>query len=256
MPKVRVIVLRAAGTNCDLETAYAFQKAGAEVDLVHVNRLAEGSARLSDYQVLAIPGGFTYGDDISAGRVLANELGCRIGEAVGEFVEADRLVMGICNGFQVLVKMGLLPGWDSRKQRVTLTQNDSNKFEDRWVYLKVVSTKTPFLRREDLIYLPVAHGEGKFVVDEQTTLQQMEQNSQIVVKYCGKDGQEAPYPYNPNGSIASVAGICNSSGRIFGLMPHPERNVEPYHHPRWTRGESAEEGDGMRFFRNAVEYFS
>lgn len=256
MPEVRVIVLRAAGTNCDIETAYAFEKAGAEVDLVHVNRLAEGSSRLSDYQVLAVPGGFTYGDDISAGRILANELACRIADAVEKFVEADRLVIGICNGFQVLVKMGLLPGWDTGRQRVTLTYNDSNKFEDRWVYLKVVSTKTPFLRHGEIIYLPVAHGEGKFVVDEQATLEKMEQHGQIIVKYCAKDGQEAPYPYNPNGSVASVAGICSPSGRIFGLMPHPERNVEPYHHPRWTRETPAGKGDGMRFFTNAVEYFS
>lgn len=256
MAVVRVIVLRAAGTNCDMETAYAFEKAGAKADLVHVNRLAEGSVNLSDYQVLAVPGGFTYGDDISAGAVLANELRLRIGDAMKRFVESDTLVIGICNGFQVLVKMGLLPGWPDEDKCVTLTCNDSNKFEDRWVYLKVASTTSPFLYNEDIIYLPVAHGEGKFVVDGDATLSRLEQNGQIIVKYCDEHGREAGYPGNPNGSTASVAGICSPSGRILGLMPHPERNIEVQHHPRWTRSGGRRQGDGMRFFTNACKYFS
>ena len=253
---VRVLVLRAAGTNCDAETACAFEAAGAAADRVHVNRLAEGSVSLSDYQVLVLPGGFTYGDDISAGKILANEMRYRVADQMREFVEGDRLVIGICNGFQVLVKMGLLPGWSKDGGRVTLTANDSNRFEDRWVYLKITSTKSPFLRAEDVIYLPVAHGEGKFVTDTAETLRELEQSGQITVKYVDKNGNSAAYPCNPNGSVADIAGICSPSGRVFGLMPHPERNVEPYHHPRWTRDEKGGRADGMRFFINAVDYFS
>ncbi len=254
--RVRVLVLRAAGTNCDFETAYGFEKAGASVDRVHVNRLADGSVSLLDYQVLAVPGGFTYGDDISAGKVLANEMRYRIGQQVLEFVEGDRLIIGICNGCQVLVKMGLLPGRGAAEGRVTLAANDSNRFEDRWVYLKVASTKSPFLRSQDIIYLPVAHGEGKFVTDSDTTLAALEQSGQIILKYTDENGQPAAYPANPSGSVGDIAGISSASGRVFGLMPHPERNIEPYHHPRWTRQEPESGADGMRFFMNAVEYFS
>ena len=250
------MVLRAAGTNCDVETAYAFEKAGATADSIHVNRIAEGEVALDDYQILAIPGGFTYGDDIAAGRLLANELRHRVGERLERFVNSDRLVIGICNGFQVLVKMGLLPGWPEGPDSVTLTYNDSNKFEDRWVYLNVESTNSPWLKRQQIIYLPVAHGEGKFVVNEEASLERLGDLGQVVLSYCDESGNKTPYPGNPNGSIASIAGICDTTGKVLGLMPHPERNVEPYHHPRWTRGVEREQPDGMRFFINAVEYFS
>ncbi len=257
MAQVRVMVLRAAGTNCDVETAYAFEKAGAQADFVHINRLAEGDARLLDYQVLAIPGGFTYGDDISAGKVLANELRNRVGESVRAFLDADRLVIGICNGFQVLVKMGLLPGWtNGSDQPVTLTNNDSNRFEDRWVHLKIDSVRSPFLCDKDVIYLPVAHGEGKFVVDGPKALSRLEEAGQVVLRYCDAEGREGGYPVNPNGSVGAVAGICDETGKVFGLMPHPERYIERHHHPRWTREDLPETGDGTRFFENAVRYFS
>jgi phosphoribosylformylglycinamidine synthase len=248
--------LRAAGTNCDAETAYAFEAAGATARTVHVNRIADGSVRLSDFQILAIPGGFTYGDDISAGKVLANELSHRVGDAMREFVDGRGLIIGICNGFQVLVKMGLLPGGDGSRQSVTLTNNDSNRYEDRWVYLKVASTKSPFFGQEEILYLPVAHGEGKFIVDEPGTLKRLEASGQVVLKYCDEKGRDAGFPYNPNGSVGGVAGICSPSGKVFGLMPHPERNIEPFHHPRWTRNGTGAEGDGLRVFRNAVSFFS
>jgi len=256
LPEARVLVLRAAGSNCDVETAYAFERAGGVSRLAHVNRLVDGEVQLPDYQILAVPGGFTYGDDVSAGKILANELRNRVGDAVREFVEAGGLVIGICNGFQVLAKMGILPGWPEGRQVFTLTNNDSNRYEDRWVYLKVSSTKTPFLHDEEILYLPVAHGEGKFVVDEQATLERLKAEGQVVVRYCDEEGRAAGFPYNPNGSSDCVAGVCDPSGRVFGLMPHPERNIESYHHPRWTRGGAPVEGDGFRFFRNAVNYFS
>lgn len=254
MPEVRVLVLRAAGTNCDMETAYAFEKAGGKPDRVHINRLASGEVKLSDYQILAIPGGFTYGDDISAGKVLANELNHRLAGEMARFVESDRLIIGICNGFQVLVKMGLLPGWPSRQ--ATLTYNDSFRYEDRWVHLKVTSTKSPFFRSKEVLYMPVAHGEGKFVVDDPATLTRLEKEGQVVVKYCDERGGEVAYPGCPNGSVGCVAGISSPSGRIFGLMPHPERNIEKYHHPRWTRGPAKGQCDGLKVFKNAVNYFS
>ncbi|MDZ7372572.1 MAG: phosphoribosylformylglycinamidine synthase I [candidate division KSB1 bacterium] len=256
--EIRVLVLRAAGSNCDWETAHAFQLAGAQAELVHVNRLAEDSKRLDRYHILAIPGGFTYGDDVSAGKILANELKYKLGEQVQRFVDEGKLVLGICNGFQVLVKAGLLPYGRIRdgRQLVTLTFNDSGRFEDRWVYLKPdPSSPCVFTRgMEHTITLPVAHAEGKFVPADSGVLELLEANHQIVFRYVGPNGGPAPYPWNPNGSIGDVAGICDPTGRIFGLMPHPERHVDPTHHPRWTREGLRTEGDGLAIFRHAVQY--
>ncbi|KPJ60421.1 MAG: phosphoribosylformylglycinamidine synthase [Latescibacteria bacterium DG_63] len=254
--KPRVIILRTAGTNCDYETAHAFGISGAEVELVHVNRLKRKEKELLDYQILVLPGGFTYGDDISAGKVLSNELKFRLGDDFERFVEEGRLVLGICNGFQVLVKMGYLPDLSGRRdQEVTLSYNDSGKFEDRWVYLKESgSGKCIFTQDcEDLIYLPVAHSEGKFVPRDEMVLKTLRDGGQIVLTYVNRDGESSGYPDNPNGSIDGVAGICDRTGRIFGLMPHPERHTHSTHHPRWTR-EGLREPDGLIIFRNAVRF--
>jgi phosphoribosylformylglycinamidine synthase len=260
MKKAKVIVLRTAGTNCDYETMYAFQMVGADVDLVHINQLIRGETELSPYQILAIPGGFSYGDDISAGKILANELKYKLREPVEQFVADGKLIIGICNGFQVMVKAGLLPGFngDPEKtvQEATIYTNDSGKFECRWVYLKHIDNgKCVFTRNiKQTIYLPVAHGEGKFTTANQETLDALEAGDQVVFKYVDPEGDEAGYPLNPNGSDRNIAGICDSTGRIFGLMPHPERYLSRYNHPRWTREELEEEGDGVNIFRNAVEY--
>ena len=258
MKKVKVIVLRTAGTNCDYETVHAFQKVGADVDLVHINQLIRGEKEFSPYQILALPGGFAYGDDIAAGKILANELKYRLREPIEKFIADGKLMIGICNGFQVMVKAGLLPGFNgiSDVQETTLYTNDSGKFECRWIYLKSVeNSKCVFTRNiKPIIYLPVAHGEGKFTTINESILDKLESNDQVVFKYVDAEGNHAGYPWNPNGSDRDIAGICDVTGRIFGMMPHPERYVSKYNHPRWTRENLDEEGNGLAIFRNAVEY--
>lgn len=252
MSKIRTLMLRAPGTNCDTETAFAFQQAGAEVDPVHINQLTRGEKQLSEYQIMVIPGGFTYGDDIAAGKVLANELRLKLGEDIRRFVEQGRLILGICNGFQVLVKAGILPEpSDSSSTPLTLTTNDSNQFECRWVYLRV-NQQSPciFTQGIDRLYLPAAHAEGKVVADPEVLPQ-----LNVVLYYTDEQGNtSAGYPYNPNGSVNNIAGICDKSGRIFALMPHPERHIRGSQHPRWTREGAKRYGDGFKVFQNAVRW--
>lgn len=247
----KVCVLRTAGTNCDGETAFAFEKAGAEADLAHINQFIRKEKDLNNYQILAVPGGFTYGDDIAAGKILANELKYKLIDDIKRFIQEGKLIIGICNGFQILVKSGLLPGNDNLSQEVSLIINDSGKFEDRWVYLK--NQKCIWTKNlPEIIYLPVAHGEGKFVVKDKAVLNKLKKNRQIVLQYCDEKGSLAEYPYNPNGSVENIAGICDESGRIFGLMPHPERHIAVLQHPRWES--KNKEGDGFFIFKNGVEY--
>ena len=256
MARPRAIVLRAPGTNCDEETAAAWERAGAVAETWHIGRLVESPGSLDAFQILTIPGGFSYGDDLGAGRILAARLGTVLGESLRRFHDRGGLVLGICNGFQVLVRAGLLPGTPSMG-RATLAHNDSGRFEARWVRLATRPGLCPFLsdRSPALIELPVAHGEGRFVPSSPQDLEQLDRAGQIVLKYTDRDGRPtADYPDNPNGSPAAVAGLCDPTGRIFGLMPHPERFVDPWHHPRWTRRErpADESGDGLSIFTNAV----
>jgi phosphoribosylformylglycinamidine synthase len=257
----KVLILRTAGTNCDKETAYAFKLAGASAELVHINRFIKREKDLSEYQILAIPGGFTYGDDIASGKILANEIKNKLGEDVRNFIDDGKLVIGICNGFQVLVKAGLLPDLNgSQSIQATLTINDSARFEDRWVYLKNQKSKIKNQKCiwtnniPEIIYLPVAHGEGKFVPRDKGVLDKLKENNRIVFQYVDEKGNLAGYPHNPNGSVENIAGICDNTGRIFGLMPHPERHIFSHQHPRWTREKPKAEGDGLAIFRNGVEY--
>ena len=252
MGKVKTLILRAPGTNCDVETASAFQQAGSEVSLVHVNRLIRGEEHLTDYQIFVIPGGFTYGDDISAGKVLANELRLKLGEDVLRFVEEGRLVLGICNGFQVLVKAGFLPEPSGGSElRLTLANNDSGRFECRWVHLRV-NKKSPciFTKGIDSLYLPVANGEGKVVIAGGGI-----SDLNIALYYTDEHGNvDVGCPHNPSGSEKGIAGVCDSTGRVFALMPHPERHVRGTQHPQWTRRGAKECGDGFQIFLNAVEW--
>lgn len=253
---VRVIVLRAAGTNCDKETVFAFEQAGARVDSVHINRLGDSPRLLDNYQILVIPGGFSYGDDISAGKIFAVRLRHELGEQLSEFVQGDKLVLGICNGFQVLVKAGLLPQPELKgdfSQKLTLSDNDSGKYEDRWVWLKSFSRKCAFIKSGEMIYLPVAHGEGKFIPRDNEILDQLRQKDQIVFRYVDDHGQPGPFPINPNGSVDDIAGICDPSGKIFGLMPHPERHIDPTQNP--DKNAKQKKSSGMKIFTNAVKYF-
>ncbi|HHT9116300.1 MAG: phosphoribosylformylglycinamidine synthase I [Planctomycetes bacterium] len=256
MTTPKVLILRTAGTNCDYETRYAFEKAGAKVDAVHINILLANKNLLKDYQILTLPGGFTYGDDVSAGKILSNQIKYNLEEDIKTFIHEKKLILGICNGFQALTKAGLLPAIDKQRQEATLTFNDSNKFEDRWVYLKICSNKSIFVKDEEIskIYLPVAHGEGKFVTQDESILNKITMNHQIVFKYVNEQGEETGYPWNPNGSVRNIAGICDPTGQILGMMPHPERHAEPTQHPRWTRNGLKEWGDGFIIFKNAVSY--
>ncbi len=245
---IRACVLRAPGTNCDTETAYAFERAGARPDRVHVNRVLEAPGILDDYQILCLPGGFSYGDDIAAGRILGNQLRHHLADCLHEFTSAGKLILGICNGFQILIKSGvLLPFEADRKALATLTWNDSGRFTDRWVNLEVASSKSPFFAGIDRMYLPIAHAEGKFVPRHDETLRQLEARGQLVLRYRNDD--------NPNGAVADVAGLCDETGRVCGLMPHPERHIDPTQHPRWTRETMPAAGDGLRVFQNAVRFF-
>ena len=249
---VKAIIMRAPGTNCHEETAFAFQQAGASVDLLHVNRLLSRERRLSDYQIMVIPGGFTYGDDIGAGKILANELRLKLGDDILRFIEDGGLIMGICNGFQVLVKAGILPEPSPEvTSGITLAGNDSGKFECRWVHMTAdQASPCVFTRGIDRIYLPVAHGEGKVVADAATV-----PGLNVVLRYSDENGDcRAGYPQNPNGSVDNIAAICDASGRVFALMPHPERHIRGTQHPRWTREGAKEFGDGFQIFLNAVEW--
>lgn len=259
MKKIKVIILRTAGTNCDKETAFAFQSAGATTELVHINQLSRGAKNLDDYQILAMPGGFTYGDDIASGKILANELKFAIEKDLERFIRCGKLILGICNGFQVLVKAGLLPNLTGnfRTIEATLTLNDSNKFEDRWVFLKKPATKCIWTKGiNKAIALPVAHGEGKFVPRDNKVLGRLKKDGLIALEYVDAGGKKAGYPHNPNGAVEDIAGICDPTGRIFGLMPHPERHLSPYQHPEWTRRsvKKGEEGDGLEIFKNGVNF--
>jgi len=256
MATPRVLILRAPGANCDVETQFAFERAGAVAERIHVNRLRERPGLLKEFQVLIVPGGFTYGDDVAAGKILANQLGHFLGDALRTFRDEDKLILGICNGFQALLKAGLVVAPDEEGPLATLAGNASGRFEDRWIYLRATPGNCPFLTGYEQFHLPVAHGEGRLVVREPWILQGLQQSGQIVLRFVAADGGAPKYPENPNGSEDDVAGLCDVSGRVLGLMPHPERHVLPTQHPRWTRQGLAAEGDGLRLFRNAVQYFA
>jgi len=260
MAAPRVLILRAPGTNCDKETAYAFERAGAVAEPCHINRLLESPDRLLDFQIACLPGGFSYGDDVAAGRILANQIRHHLADFLLKFRDAGKLVFGICNGFQILIKSGVLLADEPAGHPATLTWNDSGRFEDRWVNLRTSGSKCVFLNGIARMYLPIAHAEGKFVTRDHATLERLRAAGQLVLRYTAEDGAETtdalPFPHNPNGAWDNVAGICDSTGRVFGLMPHPERHLDPTHHPRWTRMAPREVGDGFQVFQNAVRYFA
>jgi phosphoribosylformylglycinamidine synthase subunit PurQ / glutaminase len=253
------LVIRTAGTNCDRETVFALEQAGFTAERVHIYELMKSPSRLENYQMLVVPGGFSYGDDIAAGKILANELRQSLGGPLNEFVQADKCVLGICNGFQVLLKSGLLPGGaidaDKRQDEVTLGWNDSGQFIARWVHLRADSDRCIFLPKGEVITLPIAHGEGKFIPRDEAVLETLRQNDQLALRYVHADGSAATGEDNPNGSVEDIAGICDPSGRVFALMPHPERFVDITQHPQWTRG-GVTRPDGQVFFQRAFSYLT
>mgnify|MGYP000277143762 CR=1 FL=1 len=248
-----VMVLRTDGTNCDVETAYAFELAGGAPRLVHINRLRSGKEKLSAYRILVIPGGFSYGDDVLSGKILAVELASFLREEINRFVAAGGLVLGICNGFQVLVRTGLLPFGEIGPVRTTLMVNDSARFECRWVRLRVEESPSVFTRGAAgrVVEFQVAHGEGRFFTDA-ATLDEIERRGLVAFRYVDARGRPTQdYPDNPNGSLNAIAGITDPTGRIIGLMPHPERNILPHHHPNWRRLKDYVPA-GRFIFENAV----
>ena len=265
---VHCIVVTGYGTNCEVEMAHGCRLGGAEVvDIVHISELIHGRRRLDDYHFLNLPGGFLDGDDLGAAKAGANRIqyakvsgtGERLFDQILRFIEAGKLILGVCNGFQLMVKLGLIPNLDGKgpNQEVTLTFNDSGRFEDRWVYLKA-NPHTPcvFTRGMKGVYLPVRHGEGKFIPKDSGVNEALREKRLVVLQYS-EPGYREPvldYPLNPNGSVDAIAGICDETGRLMGMMPHPEAYLHRTNHPRWTREELPEEGMGLAFFRNAVEH--
>jgi len=243
----KALVLRTAGTNCDQETVHVLESAGADAELLHLREILREPSRLAQYSILVLPGGFSYGDDVAAGKILANELKFKLGREMDRFVSQDKLVIGICNGFQVLVKAGLLPGNGSTgpTQTVTLAENDSGRFQCEWVSLKRENSRAGWLKNMPSRFeMPIAHGEGRFVAKDSKILRELEKNRQVVFRY---------FPGNPNGSDRGIAGICNRSGNVVGLMPHPERFVADFQHPAWTRKGTSGKAPGLLFWKSAVE---
>ncbi|NCN65151.1 MAG: phosphoribosylformylglycinamidine synthase I [Candidatus Altiarchaeum hamiconexum] len=258
MKKVKTIVLSGYGINCENETAYCLKKGNSDVEIVHINDLLSNTKDLMKYQILVFPGGFSFGDDIASGRVLANKLKFKTDE-IYKFIEGGNLVLGICNGFQVLVKSGILPGISDsehaahKAQQAALTFNDSGKFEDRWVYLKInKKSKCVWTNNLSKLFLPVRHGEGKFFC-ENKILTKIKENEQIVMQYADENGNFVGYPDNPNGSVENIAGICDRTGRLFGLMPHPEAYNCPENNPLW-KFNSNKFPIGTEIFRNGVRF--
>ena len=265
---VKSIVIAGNGTNCEREVANACRLAGSDVnDIVHIAELLSGRVTLDNYHFLHLAGGFLDGDDLGSAKAGANRLRHaavsgsdeKLADQLHTFIAAGKLVMGVCNGFQLMVKMGLLPaiGGDYRTQSATLSFNDSGHFEDRWCTLKVdPASPCVYTKGIESLYLPVRHGEGKFLA-EQATLDAIDQQHLAVVRYSTADGRELTmdYPLNPNGSLNAIAGVCDETGRLFGLMPHPEAYIHRTHHPRWTREpDLPEEGAGLILYKNAVDF--
>ena len=259
MEKVSVLILTGYGINCDVETSWAFEMAGADrIERVHVNRVINGEVNIDDFQILAFPGGFSFGDHIASGRVLGLKVKKEMGEKLKKFILDGKLVIGICNGFQTLVKMGVLPGDEKdvfKKQVATLTHNDSAQYEDRWVRIKAnTENHSPFLEGIGAFDVAVRHGEGKFVA-QQHDLRMIKDNNLIAFQYVDKNGEITQhYPENPNGSELAIAGITNKKGNVLGMMPHPEVFINPTQHPEWTRTDKMPEALGLKIFSNAVRY--
>lgn len=269
MALTRAIVITGNGTNCEMEAAHACRLGGFdEAVIAHIAEILSGEIRLDDFHFLNLTGGFLDGDDLGSAKAQANRLkhatvagsGEKLVEQFTRFIQAGKLILGVCNGFQLMVKMGMLPGFDGDylSQSVTLTHNDCGRFQDRWTYLKTDPLSPSVFTRgiEKGIYLPMRHGEGKFLCDSDATLERIEREHLAVFKYSGPD-YAAPtmaFPANPNGSHNAIAGICDPTGRLMGLMPHPEAFVHYTQHPRWTREQLPDEGDGLILYKNASEY--
>lgn len=266
---VKSLVITGFGINCEEEMAAAYQLAGAEAFIVHLNEILLGKVSIHDYDILNFPGGFSFGDDLASGKVVANKIkfkklpsGRVLLDEIKHFLDDGKYILGVCNGFQMLVRMGLLPNTKATfEQEATLSNNNSAKFEDRWVYCKVNNAdKTPFLKGIDVIALPARHGEGKLIFMDDTMRATVQQQDLNCLTYCTKEGVETDeYPANPNGADLNCAGLCSPSGQVFGLMPHPEAYLSAYNHPNWGQNKRHsnafdEAGEGLSIFTNIVNH--
>ncbi len=271
MKKVKSLIITGFGINCEEEMAAAYRLAGAEAEIVHLNDIFLETRSIHDYDIMNFPGGFSFGDDLGSGKVLSNKMkfkklksGKLFFDDIKDFLNEGKFILGVCNGFQFLVKMGLLPNVNSNfEQEVTLTGNNSGKFEDRWIFIKVnENSKSPFLKGIDKLYVPVRHGEGKLIIKNEKIKELIIEKNLNCLTYCDKDGNETDeYPLNPNGSGLNCAGLTDETGRIFGLMPHPEAFLSLYNHPNWAQLKRqnpgiSEDGEGLKIFRNIVEFIT
>ena len=254
--KPKVCILKSDGTNCDVELFYAFEKFGGDPDYVHVNELRDKSKKLKEFQIIALPGGFSYGDDVISGKILAVELTSFFSEELKKFISRNNtLLIGICNGFQTVIRTGLLPFGELGKMSATLTNNDSGHFECRWIKLKTQKSKCVFLQNvnENIGWYSVNHGEGKFYTDDKT-LKEIEDSNLVTFRYVDEKGKSTQkYPENPNGSLNAIAGICDTTGRVFGMMPHPEKFVDITQYPNWRR-EKITKPHGAFLFEKMVQF--
>ena len=258
--KPKVIVLKEHGTNCERESAHAFQVAGADVDIVHMNELIENPSQLQNYQILMLPGGFSHGDHTGSGKRWTNRLNHHLGDALREFIERDNLALGICNGFQVLVNYGLVPAisHEYEQPQVALTHNENARYNCRWADISFHG-ESPWTVGIETMTVPIAHGEGQITMPRET-LVALQKQELILARYTlGEMSRHEQQPYNPNGSLDDIAGISDPTGRIIGMMPHPERAIFPHQLPHWRNlqreGKLQKEGPGLQLFRNAVNYF-
>jgi phosphoribosylformylglycinamidine synthase subunit PurQ / glutaminase len=268
MAKPLVLVLTGYGINCEEETAFAFNKAGADSKIAHINEVIGSPSMLKNYQVIAFPGGFVYGDDAGSGKALANKIKNNLIDEFSDFIQRDTLMLGICNGFQVMVNLGIIPAFEDAvgDAEISLEYNKTFRYECRWVDLEIADSASVFTKGLKYLHLPVAHGEGNFYADKKT-LSKILKNNLVALRYVKPDNNPAngEFPYNPNGSIEDIAAICDKSGRIMGMMPHPERNILFTHRDNWTTlkeryrregMEVPEDGEGLAIFKNAVNYFN
>jgi phosphoribosylformylglycinamidine synthase len=254
--KIKILVLTGYGINAEKELAYAFELAGGDPDVIHLEDIINNTKILEKYQILAFPGGFSFGDHIASGKVFANIVKSNFIDNLRNFINKNKLIIGICNGFQIITKLGIVPDFnENQEQVVSLIENDSGHFENRWVWLNVEKNNSPWLSNIDKMYLPIRHGEGKFVVKDNKILKKLINNNQIALKYYNPNSKNVEYPYNPNGSIENIAGIFNKKGNVLGLMPHPEAYIFKENHPRWIEGNINEDEMGLRIFINGINYF-
>lgn len=267
MPTPKALIITGYGINCEVETAQCFEMSGATSEIVHINDLISGHKNMSDYQIMAFPGGFSYGDDLGSGNAFANKLKNHLSDDLLKFANEDKLIIGICNGCQIVSNLGLIPALDEYgKRQVALMHNKTARYECRWIYMKNTSKKDIWTRGIDVLHVPVAHGEGNFYMEDDT-FQQIEANDQIAFKYVTADGEPAneQYPQNPNGSMHDIAALTDPTGRIIAMMPHPERFNSFVNEEGWQqkkeelirKGEPLpEKGEGLKIFENAVKYFT